>query len=237
MTQQRLQRDDADRGTIGGFLGYMLGSVAGAIVGGVMAWSWVDGSILLRLIVAFIAAFIAAPLAGIVGILIGCCIGGSMDVLEATLKGVNFRALLWRASTEFQEGNWDQAVLSLTEVIRQEPWLIEPYHRRAIAYLALHDLERAIADCSQVIKSDPTPITRDEPVPPFVADAYIHRGTAFAGLGQHDNAIDDFTSAIELMPDAPTAYQWRAKSYRAMGDAKRAAEDEHKAHDLAKVVS
>ncbi len=167
---------------------------------------------------------------------IGVHIGGWLDQQEVRLKEAEFRALWERALTELQGMNWHQAVISLTEVIRLNPALIEAYYRRAIAYLALNELDHAIADCNWVIKSDPTPISRSEPVPPYVADAYVHRGAAFARMGQHDKAITDLTEAIQLTPDVPTPYQWRAQSYRAMGDSKGAAEDERKSQDLASVV-
>jgi len=226
-----------DRTTFGGFLGSMLGTIAGALVGGITGGIWVDASIFPRFVVVLVGVVLGAAVGWLIGMFVGCLIGGILDLGETALGEAKFRALWDRALTELHKRNWDQAVLSLTEVIRQRPWLIEAYHRRAIAYLALHELGPCIADCSCVIRSDPTPITRDQPVPPFVADAYVHRGAALAELRQHDKAIADFTNAIQLTPDVPTPYQMRAQSYRAMGDAKRAAEDEAKARDLANVVS
>jgi tetratricopeptide (TPR) repeat protein len=134
--------------------------------------------------------------------------------------------------TEFQERKWPQAVNTLTELIRLNPAAIEAYHRRSIAYLALCELDRAIADCSWIIGSGGTPITRAEPVSRFVTDAYLHRGEAFARTGQHEKAIADFTEAIRLEPDVPTAYAWRAQSYRTLGDKDSAAQDKQKAQEL-----
>jgi tetratricopeptide (TPR) repeat protein len=236
-----------DRATAGGFLGASLGSVVGAVTGliggGVLCSSWFAGEILggvgylLWVVGALIGGLIAAPFGMIMGAYTGTYIGSMLAKQEAEPKEREFKVLLERALTELQERNWDQAVISLTEVIRWKPGLIEAYHRRAIAYLALNQLDCAIADCNRVIKTDPTPITRSQPVPPHVAEAYVHRGIAFAQMGQHDKAIADFTEAIQLTPDVPTPYQWRAQSYRAMGNATRAAEDERKAHDLPKAVS
>ncbi len=156
------------------------------------------------------------------------------------------RGLLDRAGAQLEKGMWERAAATLTEVIamltsNSPSWyssfyaaLIEAYHRCAIAYLALGQLDQALTDCTRVIIADPTPISRAEPVPPFVAEAYVHRGTAFARLGQHNEAIDDFTEAIHLAPGQRTPYALRAESRSAIGDSERAAEDEAKARGLAR---
>jgi tetratricopeptide (TPR) repeat protein len=241
MTRHQAQR--GDRATVGGFLGASLGFVVGLVVGLIVGWliaqNLVAGSTfgglgyLLWLIGALIGGAVAAPVGLLVGIYIGAYIGQVLDSREEGVKKAEFTDLLERAFTEVDEGDWNQAVTSLTEVIRLNPVLIEAYHRRALAYLALNELDRAIADSTRVIQTDRTPITRSEPVPPYVAEAYVHRGSAFARTGQHDKAIADFTEAIQLSPGVPTPYEWRARSRRAIGDTKGAVEDELKAHDLA----
>jgi tetratricopeptide (TPR) repeat protein len=154
------------------------------------------------------------------------------------------RGLLDRAGAQLENGVWEPAAATLTEVIGMltstsssiyfNPALIEAYHRRATAYLALGQLDHAITDCTRVIMADPTPITRAEPVPPYVAEAYVHRGAAFARLGQHNEAIDDFTEAIQLSPGLRTPYALRAQSRSATGDTEGAADDEAKARSVAK---
>lgn len=150
--------------------------------------------------------------------------------------------LLEQASTELQERRWDQAVSSLTKVIGLGalkpgapplyPGTIEAYYRRATAYVALNELDRAIADCNQIIATDPSPITHWQPTPPFIAEAYVLRGTAFARTGQHDKAIADFTDAISLTPELATPYQLRAQSRRAIGDTEGAVEDERRKDEI-----
>lgn len=146
------------------------------------------------------------------------------------------RDLLDRACTDLEKEAWEQAAATVTEVIGMpsltsssrymNPALIEAYHRRAIAYLGLGQLDDALADCNRVIMADPTPITRADAVPPYVAETYLQRGVAFARMGQHDKAIADFTEAIQLAPGLRTPYALRAQSRRAIGDTERAAEDE-----------
>jgi tetratricopeptide (TPR) repeat protein len=216
-------------------LGSGVGFVVGIIEGGAISARWVEGrsfGYLLWLIGALIGGLIASPFGMFIGAGIGACIDALLGRSEASLKERKQTKLQERALTALQERKWDQAVISLTEIIRQNPWQIQAYHQRSFAYLGLNEFERAIEDCNRVIKTDLTPITRSEPVPPYVADAYVHRGVAFARMGQHDKAIADFTDAIHLAPDVPTAYEQRAQSYRATGDTKAAATDERTANDL-----
>jgi tetratricopeptide (TPR) repeat protein len=157
---------------------------------------------------------------------------GENIIVREDLEKAIARVLLDRAFTELKRQNWRQAVATLTEAIDFNPSLIQAYHRRAIAYLALNELDRAFTDCDRVIKSDPTPITGTE-TPPYVADAHAHRGAVFARKGQHDKAIADFTKAIQLAPNVAIPYEWRAQSHRAVGDTSSAAEDERRARELA----
>jgi tetratricopeptide (TPR) repeat protein len=241
MTKHRPQVSGAaDRATIGGFhgeadscgfVGAPLGFIVGAVVGAVIAANWVEaGPGFLR---GLIGAFIGAPVGLFAGIYVAVCICQFMVWRHESIKNAEFKVLLERAFTEWDEGNWDQAVVSLTEVIRLNPALAEAYRRRAIAYLALDKLDSAIADCNHLIEIGYIYLAHSKPVPPYVADAYVHCGTAFARKGEHDRAIAAFTEAIHLAPGVPTPYKRRAHSRRAIGDAKGAGEDELEAHALA----
>lgn len=200
----------------------LLGLMVGAIVGGLI------GGMLFGVVGVLACGVIGAPVGGCIGFFVGGYFGLWLEKFRRTkLTYLQNRALI-----ELQEKKWHQAVITLTKVIHSGSALIEAYHRRAIAYLALDELDRAVADCNVVIKSDPTPITHSEAVPPYVADAYVHRGTAFARMGQHDKAIADFTDAISLVPQGPTPYERRAQSRRAIGDFGGAAEDERRALQL-----
>ncbi len=94
-------------------------------------------AILPGLIGALIGGVIGAPVGLVGGIYIGRCIGCILDLHRHWVREAELRASLKRAFTELDEGNWDQAVVSLTEVIRLNPTLIKAYQGRAIGYLAL----------------------------------------------------------------------------------------------------
>jgi lipoprotein NlpI len=56
-------------------------------------------------------------------------------------------------------------------------------------------------------------------------DAYINRGVAFQLLGQHDDAIDDFTLALGLAPGLVIGHRNRGVSLRVQGHFDRAIQD------------
>ena len=57
-------------------------------------------------------------------------------------------------------------------------------------------------------------------------------GYAYANLGRYDEAIRDYTEAIELRPNFGVFYSWRASAYRAIGEYEKAEEDQAKADEL-----
>jgi len=62
--------------------------------------------------------------------------------------------------------------------------------------------------------------------------AYLRRGGAYVKMGRFDEAIADFTSAIELMPFSARAYRSRSVAYRLKGLRDLAQADEEKAIEL-----
>ena len=60
---------------------------------------------------------------------------------------------------------------------------------------------------------------------PHSASSYINRGVVYERLGQLDEAIADYTLAINLVEDYPLAYYNRAAAYQKQGDWKRADAD------------
>jgi len=60
----------------------------------------------------------------------------------------------------------------------------------------------------------------------------ISRGLAYSEKGQHDQAISDFTKALELNPRNAEAYINRGLAYSEIGENDKALGDVHKAKDL-----
>jgi Tfp pilus assembly protein PilF len=59
--------------------------------------------------------------------------------------------------------------------------------------------------------------------------AFNARGFAYFLVKDYPHAVADLTEAIRLNPLYQNAYQIRALTYRAMGDSKKAKEDEARA--------
>ncbi len=78
-----------------------------------------------------------------------------------------------------------------------------------------------IKACSALVQRDP----KD-------AGAYFKRGAAYQAKGDMDNAIADFSKAIELKPNDGRAYESRGRAYASKGDYMHAVEDVTKAGEL-----
>ena len=62
--------------------------------------------------------------------------------------------------------------------------------------------------------------------------AYNNRGTAYNTKGQYDQAISDFTKAIEINPKYAGAYYNRGDAFYKKGEYNRALDDVNKAQSL-----
>ena len=60
---------------------------------------------------------------------------------------------------------------------------------------------------------------------PDDAEVYNTRGLAYSESGEHDQAIEDFTKAIELKPECAEAYANRGTAYRDKGEMDKAIAD------------
>ena len=66
----------------------------------------------------------------------------------------------------------------------------------------------------------------------LIAAIYYNRGVAYGNLGQHNQAISDFTRAIELNPEFALAYNNRGVAYAWLGEFAQAKKDLLKAVEL-----
>jgi Tfp pilus assembly protein PilF len=60
---------------------------------------------------------------------------------------------------------------------------------------------------------------------PPLAVMYCDRGAIYLKTKQYDLALQDLNRSIELDPNKPVSYQFRAQVYEKLGQAKSAAED------------
>ena len=134
-----------------------------------------------------------------------------------------------------------------TKALHLDPNLAEAYEKRAIHYFFQVKLDKAIQDYTRVVELKPNS-----------PEAYKMRGMAYLkkghsegfraelerlayhywqlGVSQSDEflarAIEDFTRAIELNPQAAKPYSYRAKAYRLVGMIDEAIRDATEAIEL-----
>jgi tetratricopeptide (TPR) repeat protein len=108
---------------------------------------------------------------------------------------------------------FDEALADYAAALQLKPDLVQARTARAGILANKGDARRAIEELTQVIRAQPN------------AEAYFSRGRAYAALGEHERAIEDFTWVIEHLRDAPNVYLARAQSRRALGDQEGAAQD------------
>ncbi len=123
------------------------------------------------------------------------------------------QAFLSKGSQLFQEGNYDAAVQVLGDALAADPYNAAIYYLRAGAYLRLQQLNEAIADLSQAIKSNGRP------------EYFLSRCGAYFSMGNLDAAISDCTETIRRVPMEGDAYFLRAITYLSKGDLDRALAD------------
>ncbi len=123
-------------------------------------------------------------------------------------------AYLNRAIAKQSLGQLDAATQDFQRALLLNPDLIQARTALASIYQEKGDVQHAVEEFTKIIEVQPS------------IDAYANRATAYAQLGQHELAIQDYTWLIEKIRDAPFAYYGRAKSKRALGDDAGFLEDE-----------
>ena len=82
------------------------------------------------------------------------------------------------------------AIQYFNQIIKAKPFLDEPYIKRASAKIMLEDYTGALDDLNVVVE-------RNE----FVPYVYYSRGFIYSKIGKNDLAAQDFTKALEFVPD------------------------------------
>jgi tetratricopeptide (TPR) repeat protein len=92
------------------------------------------------------------------------------------------------------KGDYNNAIISSSYVLRADPNSVVSYTIRARAYYELNEFDKAIADCNQAIRID-----RNN------AGAYNIRGNAYGKKGDTKRAISDWQAAIRINPSLEEA--------------------------------
>jgi tetratricopeptide (TPR) repeat protein len=92
-----------------------------------------------------------------------------------------------RGKTDYQSGQFDQAIKDLTDCIKLNPRRTEAYFIRSSCYSALHQNDQAISDLDQAVRLDPNN-----------GVIFLNRGLIYSNQGKNEAAISDFDQAIKL---------------------------------------
>lgn len=159
----------------------------------------------------------------------------------------DLQGYLQRGIEEHQKGRRQEAITHYTTVISQPPDAIaqpanknilsQAHHHRGIAYLsqdpsesavdlAIDDFTEAIRFKTEVIESFPENQARVRRLRKDLARIYLYRGAArYWKKNEFDNAVRDYTRAIELDREYAEVYNYRGISYLSNGDIDNAIAD------------
>jgi serine/threonine protein kinase len=125
------------------------------------------------------------------------------------------------AQAKLRAKDYENAAALFETASKLRPNWNEPLVERAKVNAKLGRFTETIADCTQVLRLDPS-----DPV------ALYFRGFARLALSQLKDAVSDFDQAIRLKPDYHDAYESRGNAKWAMQDKQGAKADYDMAHSL-----
>ena len=121
----------------------------------------------------------------------------------------------------YEQGNFQLAIVILTQFIELNPSSAEAYSNRGSCYRELKNYELALADYNKAIKLNPR-----------YSIAYYNRGNFYQELENHELALADCSKAIELNPRDSIAYCCRGNSYHDLKNYELSLTDYNKAIEL-----
>lgn len=126
-----------------------------------------------------------------------------------------------RGTTFYYLRQVDNALADFKRVESIQPSYSGLYQKMTVVYNAKGDLQNVVKYARLEAQANPSNHAN-----------FGDLGRALQQLGRHQEAIDAYTRAIELMPNGKRYYTGRASSYRAIGNAAAAQADQTKADSL-----
>jgi tetratricopeptide (TPR) repeat protein len=118
---------------------------------------------------------------------------------------------LYKGLAEYNNKDYNDAIISFTEALENNPRSVNAYVMRGNSYRSLDRDVDAIEDYNNAIK-----ISNE-----FVA-AFSNRGYAYSKLKKYKKAIKDYRKSIEIKPEYFYSYPGLADAYLFKGDYKKA---------------
>jgi len=123
--------------------------------------------------------------------------------------------------SQFEKGEYRQAIVNYTKAIEIVPDLPQAYFDRGLAYFRDGNLDEAIDDYSKAIEIDPN-----------YSEVYANRGSAYYFKNELNKALVDFNSAIKIEPKNALLYGQHSGVLIEMGKYEEAIADLNKALEL-----
>jgi tetratricopeptide (TPR) repeat protein len=131
------------------------------------------------------------------------------------------RPEFWKGIVLASQNRYREAVTSYSSSLRLYSGYTIARNNRGLAYLAMGELDFAIADFDEVIRQSPDN-----------ASAYYKRAIALGRRGDLRQAVTSYTEAIQLAPNYAPAYYNRGLLHRQLRNTQQAEADLAKARQL-----
>lgn len=118
--------------------------------------------------------------------------------------------LIDTGAAAYDAQDFDRALLDFSLFILLNPTYSQGYYLRALSHLGREDPDKALEDIEQALATMPD-------VPEYGAALYDLRANIYINLERYDEAIADYTEAIDLSPSADLYFS-RAQVYGAIED-------------------
>lgn len=139
-----------------------------------------------------------------------------------------FGTHMGRANDLLTKEDFREAIKEYDAAIASDPQDMHAFLGRAVAYEYLAEYEKAISDHTEALGlAKATGKAAKE-----IAVFHYYRGGTYLKAGQFQNAIDDFTATINLVPDYPAAYYQRGQAYKGLGNIQFFREDADRAEKM-----
>jgi tetratricopeptide (TPR) repeat protein len=124
----------------------------------------------------------------------------------------------WRAYIYRELDRPELAIDDYSTLIQLDPTNAKNYILRARLHRDADDLDKAVADYTSVIDGDLGDISER-------VKAHVRRGLIYSAQQRYEDAVADFTAAIQLNPQDADAYSMRGAVYRDLGRYSEAVSD------------
>lgn len=141
------------------------------------------------------------------------------------------------AVAHFNRGNYwyeskqlDKALEDFNAALEINPEHSSTYMNRSLIYLERHENEKALHDYNRYMDLLYPKKERSDGINLSLSKSFSHRGSIYFRMGQYDNALVDFNTAIERDPFNHDNYLQRAFAYMALREYDKAISDFNLCH-------